>query len=116
MEKRRLLHTCRDSIEREDFEASLEEKEKNLVGRSGDGGGSASGWVTSVLLFGLWTGLMYYVFQIAPNQTPVGFLCSLFMVSELYLRLVLFNLSFKIYGQSAQSLNPLIVCLLHEIK
>ncbi|XP_042442864.1 uncharacterized protein LOC122027917 [Zingiber officinale] len=70
LEKRRLLHTCRDSIEREDFEASVEEKEKNLVERTADGGASASDWITSVLLFGLWAGLMYYVFQLAPNQTP----------------------------------------------
>ncbi|KAF0892005.1 hypothetical protein E2562_012485, partial [Oryza meyeriana var. granulata] len=38
--------------------------------RGGGGGGSLSDWTTSVLLFGIWAGLMYYVFQLAPNQTP----------------------------------------------
>ncbi|CAL9105448.1 unnamed protein product [Musa acuminata var. zebrina] len=66
--KRGILQICRDSVEREDFEAGLGEKEKVLVERSGDGGGSD--WTTSVLLFGLWAGLMYYVFQLAPDQTP----------------------------------------------
>ncbi|XP_015695574.1 uncharacterized protein LOC102716896 [Oryza brachyantha] len=37
---------------------------------SGGGGGSISDWTTSVLLFGIWAGLMYYVLQLAPNQTP----------------------------------------------
>ncbi|KAL5704011.1 hypothetical protein ACHQM5_022491 [Ranunculus cassubicifolius] len=27
-------------------------------------------WSTSILLFLLWAGLMYYVFQLTPNQTP----------------------------------------------
>ncbi|KAG6474748.1 hypothetical protein ZIOFF_068687 [Zingiber officinale] len=97
LEKRRLLHTCRDSIEREDFEASVEEKEKNLVERTADGGASASDWITSVLLFGLWAGLMYYVFQLAPNQTPVGFLCSSIMLTFVcyFSHLTLFILSFS---------------------
>lgn len=39
------------------------------------GGGSGPGrdWTTSFLLFGLWAGLMYYVFFLAPNQTPVSY-------------------------------------------
>ncbi|KAL5222155.1 hypothetical protein ABZP36_026868 [Zizania latifolia] len=39
-------------------------------GGGGGGGGSLSDWTTSVLLFGIWSGLMYYVLQLAPNQTP----------------------------------------------
>ncbi|RWV98220.1 hypothetical protein BHE74_00042556 [Ensete ventricosum] len=66
--KRGLLQICRDSVEREDFEPGLGEEEKVLAERSGDGGGSD--WTSSVLLFGLWAGLMYYVFQLAPDQTP----------------------------------------------
>jgi len=42
-----------------------------IASGSGSGGGKLSDWTTSVLLFGLWAGLMYYVFQLAPNQTPV---------------------------------------------
>lgn len=72
--KRGILQICRDSVEREDFEAGLGKKEKVLVERSGDGGGSD--WTTSVLLFGLWAGLMYYVFQLAPDQTPVCLLSA----------------------------------------
>ncbi|BAT05029.1 uncharacterized LOC9269424 [Oryza sativa Japonica Group] len=39
-------------------------------GGGGGGGGSLSDWTTSVLIFGIWAGLMYYIFQLAPNQTP----------------------------------------------
>ncbi|KAF7083737.1 hypothetical protein CFC21_087496 [Triticum aestivum] len=39
-------------------------------GGGGGGGGQLSDWITSVLLFGIWAGLMYYVLQLAPNQTP----------------------------------------------
>ncbi|CAM0949289.1 unnamed protein product [Alopecurus aequalis] len=39
-------------------------------GGGGGGGEQLSDWTTSVLLFGIWAGLMYYVFQLAPNQTP----------------------------------------------
>ncbi|CAO2206496.1 unnamed protein product [Urochloa humidicola] len=38
---------------------------------NGDGGGGKlSDWTTSALIFGIWAGLLYYVFQLAPNQTP----------------------------------------------
>ncbi|TVU06495.1 hypothetical protein EJB05_49715, partial [Eragrostis curvula] len=37
---------------------------------SGGGGGRLSDWTTSVLLFGVWAGILYYVFQLSPNQTP----------------------------------------------
>ncbi|CAO2163624.1 unnamed protein product [Urochloa humidicola] len=41
------------------------------IGSSGGGGGGKlSDWTTSALIFGIWAGLMYYVFQLAPNQTP----------------------------------------------
>ncbi|MCL7035389.1 hypothetical protein MKW94_022903 [Papaver nudicaule] len=33
-------------------------------------GGDGGDWTTSILLFGLWAGLMYYVFMLTPNQTP----------------------------------------------
>ncbi|KAM3228499.1 hypothetical protein ACQJBY_059886 [Aegilops geniculata] len=41
-----------------------------IGGGGGGGGGQLSDWITSVLLFGIWAGLMYYVLQLAPNQTP----------------------------------------------
>ncbi|WVZ88318.1 hypothetical protein U9M48_034853 [Paspalum notatum var. saurae] len=40
------------------------------AGGGGGGGGRLSDWTTSVLLFGVWAGILYYVFQLAPNQTP----------------------------------------------
>ncbi|KAI3753517.1 hypothetical protein L2E82_25572 [Cichorium intybus] len=36
------------------------------------GGGGGGGRTTSFLIFLLWGGLMYYVFNLAPNQTPVS--------------------------------------------
>ncbi|PAN34522.1 hypothetical protein PAHAL_6G154700 [Panicum hallii] len=41
-----------------------------IASDSGGGGGKLSDWTTSVLIFGIWAGLMYYIFQLAPNQTP----------------------------------------------
>lgn len=38
---------------------------------AGGSGGRFSDCTTSVLIFGIWAGLMYYVFLLAPNQTPV---------------------------------------------
>ncbi|KAL6646477.1 hypothetical protein ACP70R_018085 [Stipagrostis hirtigluma subsp. patula] len=40
------------------------------IASGGGGGGRLSNWTTSVLLFGVWAGILYYVFQLAPNQTP----------------------------------------------
>ncbi|KAK3123219.1 hypothetical protein QOZ80_8AG0626580 [Eleusine coracana subsp. coracana] len=37
---------------------------------AGGGGGSLTDWTTSVLLFGVWAGILYYIFQLSPNQTP----------------------------------------------
>ncbi|TVU06686.1 hypothetical protein EJB05_49910, partial [Eragrostis curvula] len=41
-----------------------------IAASGGGGGGSLSDWTTSVLLFGVWAGILYYVFQLSPNQTP----------------------------------------------
>lgn len=48
----------------------LRRREGRCGGGGGGGGGSLSDWTTSVLIFGIWAGLMYYIFQLAPNQTP----------------------------------------------
>ena len=46
--------------------------ESERGGSSGGGnGGEGRDWTTSILLFVLWAGLMFYVFILAPNQTPV---------------------------------------------
>lgn len=44
--------------------------EKAVDGDSREQGG---GWTTSILLFALWAALMYYVFNLTPNQTPVSY-------------------------------------------
>ncbi|XP_072962343.1 uncharacterized protein [Typha angustifolia] len=68
---RGVLQIRRDSVESKDFEGPIQEEEGGVsVERNGDGGGSGDDWTTSILLFGLWAGLMYYVFQLTPNQTP----------------------------------------------
>lgn len=64
---------------------SSPEEEENELLAGGDGGGSGGGeeemdWTTSFLLFGFWAALMYYVFFLAPNQTPVSMI-SLFTSS-----------------------------------
>ncbi|KAI3939319.1 hypothetical protein MKW98_022187 [Papaver atlanticum] len=42
--------------------------DESKLGNSGNNNGGD--WTTSILLFGLWAGLMYYVFMLTPNQTP----------------------------------------------
>ncbi|GAB4825315.1 hypothetical protein Ancab_008187 [Ancistrocladus abbreviatus] len=49
-------------------EASVE-KGINNSGGSGMGEGGRD-WTTSILLFLLWSALLYYVFNLSPNQTP----------------------------------------------
>nr|XP_027062597.1 uncharacterized protein LOC113688966 isoform X1 [Coffea arabica] len=39
-------------------------------GNNGGGGGGERDWTTSLLLLGLYVGLVYYVVFLAPNQTP----------------------------------------------
>lgn len=43
---------------------------KSELADKGDGG-KGKDWATSILLFCLWSALLYYVFNLAPNQTPV---------------------------------------------
>ncbi|PIN03458.1 hypothetical protein CDL12_24001 [Handroanthus impetiginosus] len=51
--------------------STSEENELVVDEDGGDGGGEERDWTTSVLLFAFWAGLMYYVFFLAPDQTPV---------------------------------------------
>ncbi|KAK7273457.1 hypothetical protein RIF29_14507 [Crotalaria pallida] len=66
--KKGLLHICHSSLNQQ------QNVEKgNGVGESGNGngnGGQGRDWTTSILLFLLWAGLLYYVFFLSPNQTP----------------------------------------------
>jgi hypothetical protein len=87
MGRRRWAHVCRDSSLQDPppgVNAAEQDKEEiknklaaaQIGGGGGGGGEKLSDWTTSVLLFGIWAGLMYYVFQLAPNQTPVCY-CSM---------------------------------------
>ncbi|KAM0919141.1 hypothetical protein ACQ4PT_008400 [Festuca glaucescens] len=58
-----------DAAEEQDKEEIKNQLAKAQIG-GGGGGEQLSDWSTSVLLFGIYAGLMYYVFQLAPNQTP----------------------------------------------
>lgn len=60
---RRAFHICR---------STSNSKHTDGTGEAGGGGGGVEGrdWTTSFLLFVLWAGLMYYVFNLSPNQTP----------------------------------------------
>ncbi|KAL6554464.1 hypothetical protein OROMI_020137 [Orobanche minor] len=51
--------------------SSSSEEEDELIAGCGKNNGEGRGWTTSFLLFAFWDGLMYYVFVLAPNQTPV---------------------------------------------
>ncbi|XP_062195999.1 uncharacterized protein LOC133899088 [Phragmites australis] len=68
------------------------------IASDGGGGGRLSDWTTSVLLFGVWAGILYYVFQLAPNQTPYR---------DTYFLQKLLNLK----GDDGFRMNDILVCL-----
>ncbi|KAM7495298.1 hypothetical protein LguiB_029907 [Lonicera macranthoides] len=86
LHKRTHLQICWNSINTQNSQDPISKKEAPLEseneldenaneGEGGGGGGGGGGgeerdWTTSFLLFGLWVGLMYYVFNLTPNQTP----------------------------------------------
>lgn len=57
-EKKGLFHVCRSSLNNPDPDKTEIQDE----GRD---------WTSSVLLFALWGALLYYCFNLAPDQTPV---------------------------------------------
>lgn len=70
--------------DKEEIKNRLAKAQIGSGGGGGGGGGQLSDWTTSVLLFGIWAGLMYYVFQLAPNQTP--YRDTYFLQKLLYLK------------------------------
>ncbi|XP_019107379.2 uncharacterized protein LOC104902964 isoform X2 [Beta vulgaris subsp. vulgaris] len=61
---------CLSSIS-EDPIVEERESDEDENGVEGDGdGGSGGDWTTSILLFFFWAAIMYYVFNLSPNQTP----------------------------------------------
>ncbi|XXG55192.1 hypothetical protein AAC387_Pa03g2911 [Persea americana] len=72
--RRVLLQICHSSLETENPKDPVQEEglsvENTKVGNDGNGRG-LSDWRTSILLFALWGALIYYVFMLTPNQTPI---------------------------------------------
>ncbi|XP_028779562.1 uncharacterized protein LOC114735946 [Neltuma alba] len=62
------LFICQSSLNRQNLEDPDLRKESELGGNGN--GGDGRDWTTSILLFMLWGGLIYYVSFLAPNQTP----------------------------------------------
>ncbi|KAI4305597.1 hypothetical protein L6164_028954 [Bauhinia variegata] len=60
-QKKGSLHICHSSLKEDSTKSEL---------RGSGNGGEGRDWTTSILLFVLWGALMYYVFFLAPNQTP----------------------------------------------
>ncbi|KAF6153806.1 hypothetical protein GIB67_001039 [Kingdonia uniflora] len=82
-----VLKTCHSSLNTENSNDPVFKEGGSGESKVGNGGGGGGGgdWTTSILLFGLWGVLMYYVFNLAPNQTPelsnfvitaAGLICS----------------------------------------
>ncbi|XP_022771654.1 uncharacterized protein LOC111314494 [Durio zibethinus] len=60
-----VLQICQSTLNTQNSEEETgQNKESSVKGKEG------RDWTTSILLFVLWSALMYYVFNLAPNQTP----------------------------------------------
>ncbi|KAK2986448.1 hypothetical protein RJ640_011886 [Escallonia rubra] len=96
---------CRSSLNTQNSQEPVLDKEAPLeaeLGENGNGGGGGEeegrDWTTSFLLFVLWGGLLYYVFNLTPNQTPS---------MDIYLLKKLLNLK----GDDGFQLNEVLVSL-----
>ncbi|GKV41263.1 hypothetical protein SLEP1_g48821 [Rubroshorea leprosula] len=67
-EKGGILQICRSSLNTQKPEENPDVDKGSSVFESN--GKEGKNWTTSILLFGLWGALMYYVFNLTPNQTP----------------------------------------------
>lgn len=72
-QKKRLTQICHCILTSQDSEDAVAEKRDSSEAGLGGGGNDGDGrdWATSILLLVLWGALMYYVFNLTPNQTPV---------------------------------------------
>ncbi|KAL4555342.1 hypothetical protein LXL04_037960 [Taraxacum kok-saghyz] len=70
--KRGHLQISRNSLDtQKSQDPDLEQNNSMKIdGEIGGGGGGGGGRTASFLIFLLWGGLMYYIFNLAPNQTP----------------------------------------------
>lgn len=98
--KKGVSQTCRSSTNTENSQDPVVDKEASseseVVGNGSSNPGEEGGdWTTSFLLFLLWAGLMYYIFNLTPNQTPVIILfCFLFF----FLFLGSFDMGFGLFA------------------
>lgn len=73
LQKKGLLQICKSTSNSQNPEDPVLSDEDGLESEVGKSASVSEGrdWTTSILLFVLWGVLMYYVFNLAPNQTPV---------------------------------------------
>lgn len=65
--KKSTIQICLNSISEDPI---IENGDSGENGVGGDGGGGNGDWTTSILLFLFWGAILYYVFNLSPNQTP----------------------------------------------
>lgn len=72
-QRKGLVQICHGNLTNQNSEDPAVEKGDSLEGGVGGSGNGGEGWnwSTSILLLVLWGALMYYIFNLAPNQTPV---------------------------------------------
>ncbi|KAF2292475.1 hypothetical protein GH714_023249 [Hevea brasiliensis] len=96
-QKKGLLQVCHSVLDSKDSEKEpILESETNDEKEGRD-------WTTSILLFVLWGALMYYVFNLAPNQTP--------STDEYFLRKLL-----NLKGDDGFEMNQVLVSLCSKSK
>lgn len=66
-----LPQTCHSTLNSQNSQDDPDPVLSKDVGADGGGAKEGRDWTTSILLFVLWGALMYYVFILTPNQTPV---------------------------------------------
>ncbi|KAL0008775.1 hypothetical protein SO802_010277 [Lithocarpus litseifolius] len=71
-QRKGLVQICHGNLINQDSEDPAVEKGDSLEGGVGGSGNGGEGWnwSTSILILVLWGALMYYVFNLTPNQTP----------------------------------------------
>lgn len=72
-QKKGLRQICKSTLNNQNPKDPVLSNEDGLESEVGKSESVSEGrdWTTSILLFVLWGVLMYYVFNLAPNQTPV---------------------------------------------
>lgn len=66
--KKGVLQTCYSTLNSDNKSPDDQVLDKDAMGGGKEGGRD---WTTSILLFVFWGGLIYYVFNLTPDQTPV---------------------------------------------